>query len=34
MILSVNGNYFLKQHQQTGMCNGNVVFSVRYGLNS
>jgi hypothetical protein len=26
--------YFLKQHQPVDLCNGEVLFSLRYGLNS
>jgi hypothetical protein len=26
MILNVNEDYFLEQHQQTDLCNGEVLF--------
>jgi hypothetical protein len=32
MILTVNDDYFLEQHKPIYVCNGVMVFSLKYGL--
>jgi hypothetical protein len=34
MTVTVNGGYIPKRHQLADLCNGDVVFSVRYELDS
>jgi hypothetical protein len=36
MVLGINSGYFLKQHQLSGLCNGDTMWSylsVRYKVN-
>jgi hypothetical protein len=32
MILTVNSDHFLKQHQPLDLCDGEELFSLQYGL--
>jgi hypothetical protein len=34
MVLTINSDCFPKQHYPVGLCSGDVMFPVRYGLDS